>query len=116
MAANEKPADGQMEAAFLAIMDAVRPLPTEQARFTVVNWAYEALDQRPGPLSETGGRRPLPPLPGALYGVRHGSIILRQRFLSEKSAEGWALENYKNNRDAFEVVQIAPDSGRDPSR
>jgi hypothetical protein len=95
----------EMELCFLKVMDALRALSTEQARLTVINWAYEAVDQRPGPLSETGGRRPAPPLPNALYAVSHAGTLLRQRFLSEDSAREWALENYKGQQ-VFEIEQI----------
>ncbi len=107
MSQNTELADGQIESAFLAMMQILRTLPTEQARLTVVNWAYEAIDQRPGPLTETGGRRPAPPLPDALYAIRHAGILVRQRFTSEKSAREWAEGNYKNT-GAFEIEQIVP--------
>jgi hypothetical protein len=103
---SKKPEDGQMESAFLEIMKVLRALPTEQARYTMINWAYEAMDQRPGPLSETGGRRAAPPLPDVLYGVRHGEFLLRQRFTSEENARKWAVENYRG-QPVFEIEQIA---------
>lgn len=103
----ETDSEHHIEKVFLTIMDALRTLPTEQARLTVVNWAYEAVDQRKGPLTETGGRRAAPPLPDALYGVRHAGVLVRQRFTSEKGAKEWAIFNYRSE-DAFEIEQIVP--------
>lgn len=97
----------QMEKAFIDIMNVLHALPTDAARLTVINWSYEAIDQRPGPLSETGGRRPASPLPDALFAVRHAGHLLPQRFISEVSAREWALDNYKGSAN-FEIEQIVP--------
>jgi hypothetical protein len=103
--ASNAPTPDKMVMSFIKMMAVLDDLPTEQARFTLVNWCYEALDQRPGPLSETGGRTPAFPLPRALFAIRCGKILVNQRFLSEKSARDWAQKNYKGH-DVFTIEQI----------
>lgn len=101
----------ELAVAFVAVMNAIRDLPTEQSQFMVLNWAYQALDQREQPLSGTDQDESRKLREIGMFAIRYKGFLLTQRFYSRAHAERWAKDNYKGRSD-FEIEEIVAPNQR----